>query len=234
MALTILNKYNEQSAALGFGNKSKTIQYSVSGGSNLCLFVGASHQIGSGTPVITGVTYDGVSMSTARSAEQYTLGGNLYETVVYKLQSPNVGTNLNLVINYSNDVYDKQSYFVFYASDCGGVGSTSFETPQIGSGHTGTINSITTNSYVYVNVGWAGSVINSITIDGVTKTSFEYTHNINDYSTGVFSDKILTSGNKTISVITGSGADSNGFLGVEILDSGSVQTRRRIMITQYT
>jgi hypothetical protein len=158
---------------------------------------------------VSGITYNGVALTQFASVLPST-----YSTTwqFWKLASPTTGSN-NLVVTLASNQWNPLSLQIFSVTGSAGNGSVLFDNTAP-SPNTGSI-SVSANSYV-----WGGGLTGSataqvITIDGSSRP-LDYTHNINNYTTGSFSLQ-LTAGSKTTSISGTTDVAANFF---EILESG--------------
>ena len=189
--------------ALGLNNKTanigtpsattQTIPHVTTAGSNLQM----SLTIAMGNAVtVTGVTYNGVAMTLVDTNTATGLSTLIY---LWKLASPSSGTN-NIVITFSAAQYNPVSSYAISASGAAGVGNTIFD--DTATSPNSTTLTVSTNSMIFGLLVAGNNTSHVITLDGSSRT-LEYTHNINNYTSGALSATGLTSGSKNVSVSAG-------------------------------
>ena len=204
MALVIGNK----TANLGVpAASSQTFSHTQDSGTDRHLFIMIQM---SDTATITGVTYNGVSMTEITSTVTTTYGTRW---AFYELDDPAIGSN-NIVINFSSDQFNPVSAFVVSATGCGGPGNNIYDDTN-DSPNSGTIT-VSANSVILAGLLAGNSVGHDITLAGSSRT-LEFTHNINNFTSGALSATGLSAGAKTVSVSAETGTAGNY---LEITESG--------------
>lgn len=203
--------------ALAIGNKTYSL---VTPGSLLTVTVSHTQNVGADgylfvvlhmntSASVAGITYNGVAMTQFISVLPST-----YSTTwqIWRLANPSTGSN-NVVVTLASNQWNPLSLQIFSATGSAGVGSTFFD-QTAASPNTGSI-SVSAGSIVWGG-GLTGSAVSQvITIDGSSRP-LDYTHNINNYTTGALSLP-LTAGSKTTSISGLTDVACNYF---EILESG--------------
>lgn len=217
MALNIATK------TANIGTPSATTQtfaHVTNSGSNLemSLTIAMSNAV-----TVTGVTYNGVEMTLVDTNTTTTTAALIY---LFKLTNPGVGTN-NVVITFSSGQYNPVSSFAITASGGGGIGNTLFK-DTAASPVSGNLT-VSTNSMILGLLVAGNNVSHVITLDGSSR-ALEYTHNINNYTSGALSATGLTSGSKTVSI--SAGANLGGYF-YEIKEFSSVSTSKGNMMMMF-
>lgn len=89
---------NATSGTFGANVASKTLSHTVNSNSNGILFVGVAMSGAVTTDIVTGITYNGVSMTKVADGLGHT--GNLGDVTVYYLLAPASGAN-NVIVSFS-------------------------------------------------------------------------------------------------------------------------------------
>lgn len=169
---------------------------------------------------VTGVTYNGVSMTSADTPR--TPGAYGTQWSFWKLSSPATGVN-NVVVTFAAAQFNPVSTYVVSATNSSGSGNFFFDDTST-SPNTGNIT-VSANSIVMGALIAGNGVGHNITIDGSSRT-LDFTHSINNFTSGALS-AVLTAGSKTTSVAANTSV--TGYF-MEIKEAVAAGGRRRIII----
>jgi len=189
MALAIGTKTNNLTNA-GAG-LTVTFAHTQNTGADGYLFVVTG--ITSGADGITGVTYNGVSMTLVDT--RLTTSTSI-SIKTWRLAAPATGAN-NVVVTFSSGPYNPLSTEAISFTGSAGEGNFGFAdtaaTPNANASVTVSANS------VIVGVGVAGTAGTNVTLDGSSRT-IDWNNNANNYIFGGVSALGLTAGSKTSSL----------------------------------
>lgn len=169
---------------------SRTFSHNMSTGANgyLLVLIAMANVV-----TITGVTYNGVSMTSLGTSTTTTTSSRW---AWYGLASPATGAN-NVVVSFSSAQYNPVSTSAISFTGCNGFGTPVFDDTT--SSPNSTNITVSTNSMIVGAAIGGANTSKDITLDGSSRT-LEFSHNINNYHYLAFSATGLTSGSKTVSV----------------------------------
>lgn len=202
MALVIGNKTYDRNTP---SSTTRTFSHTQNVGADGYLYI----LIACPATTVTGVTYNGVSMTNVGTQTPSVYGT---QWTFWKLASPTTGAN-NVVVTFATAQYNPVSTYVVSTTGSAGNGNVFFDNTA-SSPNTGSIT-VSNNSVVMCGLMAGNGVGHVITVDGSLRP-LDFTHNINNYTSGALS-AVLTSGSKTTSI---AGTTSVAGYFMEILEAG--------------
>ena len=216
MAIAVTNKTAANNNPNG---GSQTWQHTTFAGSDRTLVVVVTM---ANTTSFSSATYNGTAMTLVRNQEY---SGQSQRAAIYILEDNDVGTNLDIVVNFTGSQFNNTSMFAFSMTGAG------LDDVDASNGAVTTPNSqsltIQENSLIYAT-GLSSNTQNSQYSIGGTNRPFEFSHNSNRQVRGALSVNNLSAGAQNVTTRADFGTVTN--LRVAILEAGPAPSARRRII----